>query len=90
MPVVVGADARNDERRRVGRRVLLFEDDEAVEGEETGRQLRGAGAVFASKKLVRALVVHAFEKIRERRETGVALGGGRRACPSRTKASLAR
>src|SRR5271155_4009185 len=43
MSVVIGADARNDERRRVGRRVLLFEDDKAVEGEKSRRQLRGSG-----------------------------------------------
>ena len=72
MAVVVGADARNDQRRRVGGGVLLFDNHEAVEGEKVRRQLRAARAVFAAKKLVRAIAVHAFEKMCERGETGVA------------------
>jgi hypothetical protein len=72
MPLVIGADARNDQRRRLGRGVLLFVDNKTVEGEKSGRQLRAARAVFAAKELVRAILVDAFEKIRNRRETGIA------------------
>jgi len=72
MAVVVRADAGNYQRRRVGGSVLLFENHESVEGEKSRRQLRAARAVFTAKKLVRAIVMSAFEKIRERREAGVA------------------
>ena len=42
MPVAVGADARNDKRRRVGGGVALFHQNEAIKGEEVERQFRGA------------------------------------------------
>jgi hypothetical protein len=72
MAVVVGADARNNERCRVGRGVLLFDNGQAVKAEESGRQLRAARAVFATKKLVRAIAVHVLQKVGERREACVA------------------
>lgn len=72
MAVVIRANTGNNQRRRVGRRVLLFGNDESVEGEEAGLDLRSARAVLAAEKIVRAIVMRAFEKIRERRETCVA------------------
>ena len=72
MAVVVGADARNDQRCRVGRGVLFFGNNEAVKGEKSGRELRAARAVFAPKQFVGAIAVYSFEKICERREARIA------------------
>ena len=72
MAIVVGADARNDQGCRVGRGVLLFDNGQAIKVKKVSCELRAARAIFAAKKLVRAIAVRAFEKIRERREADVA------------------
>ena len=66
MAVAVGADARNDQRCRVGGGVALFDDGEAVEAEEIAREFRGAGTVVAPEEVVGADAGDAFQKIGER------------------------
>lgn len=72
MPVAVGADARDDQRRRVSGGVALFHHDEPVKGEKIVRQFRGASALLPLEEFVGACAWHAFEKIGERCETGIA------------------
>ena len=72
MAVVVCANARNDQRGGVGRDVLFFEDGQAVEGKESGRELRTARAVLAAKQIVGARVRCTVQKIGKRSEASVA------------------
>ena len=73
MPVVVGADARDDQRRRVSGGVVLFHHDEAVKRKKIVREFRGASAVVAPEEVVRAGAGHALQKIGERGEFRIAL-----------------
>jgi len=73
MPVAVGGDARDDQRRRVGGRILLFHYKEAVERKEIAREFLGARAVVAPEEIVGAGAGNVLQKISERGEPGVAL-----------------
>ena len=53
MSFIVGADGGQDECRRVGRGVLLADDNELVEREKIGRKLRASAAVLSFEKIVR-------------------------------------
>jgi hypothetical protein len=80
MTVVVGADARNDQRRRVGRGVLLFDNYQAVERRKPGASCEPRAPSFAAKKLVRAIAVCASPENRRAARNWCRLGGGRREC----------
>jgi hypothetical protein len=89
MAVVAGANARNDEGGDVGGVVLLFEDAETVEVKDTGRQLRGARAVFAAKEVVGASTGYGSRKSASGAKLVMPVRRSSRV-PSRRQASLAR